>query len=98
MPEARAWRTKSESRNDPAVEHRTRAALVQPSRPSIRNVTSTEKNGETFSGMIARTVINKNNHGSDRNKSVTAIAPRAHPPPRYPARPPTTAAIKVESK
>src|SRR5215469_11391139 len=81
-PEARACRTKSESRSEPAVAHKTRAALVQPSRPNIKNVTSTDTNGETFSGIIARTVISKNNHGSETNRSVTAIAALAHAPPR----------------
>src|ERR1022692_3560708 len=97
MPEALACRTKSDSLNDPAVEHNTRAAVVHPNSPNIRNVTNTEANGDTFNGISARTVINKNSHGSDRNKSVTAIAPRAHLPPRYPPSPPTSAAINVES-
>ncbi len=49
-----------------------------------------------MSGIKARAVINKNSQGSDKNKSVTAIAIRAQVPPAYPARPPIKAAIKVE--
>ena len=60
-------------------------------------VTSTETNGDTFSGIKARAVISRNNQGSDKNKSVTAIAIRAQTPPRYPASPPINAAISVES-
>ena len=40
-------------------------------------VTSTEAKGDTFSGINARAVINRNNQGSDMNKSVIAIAIRA---------------------
>src|SRR5579872_432875 len=98
MPEAFACRTKSEFRSEPAVEHSTRAALVQPNRPNIKNVTSTETMGDTLRGITARTVISKNSQGSDRNKSVTAIAHRAQPPPRYPASPPTKAAMSVDSR
>src|SRR5262249_33658852 len=90
--------TKSELRSVAADAHNTRAALVQPSKPNIRNVTSTETKGETFSGISARTVMSKNNQGRDRNKSVTAIDARDHAPPRYPARPPSNAAINVESR
>src|SRR5689334_644941 len=98
MPDARACRTKSELRNDPAVAQSTRAALVQPNSPNIRNVTNTETTGDTFNGITARTVISKKSHGRERNKSVTAIAALAQVPPRYPAKPPTRAAINVESR
>src|SRR5579872_4435188 len=98
MPDARAWRTKSEFRRDAAVAHRTRAALVHPNNPSNRNVTRTEVRGGTFSGIRARTVISRKSHGKARNKSVKAIAARANIPPRYPARPPTRAAIRVDKK
>src|SRR5215471_16253688 len=98
MPEALAWRTKSELRSVEVAEHSTRAALLQPNRPSSKNVTSTETRGATFSGMRARIVISRKSQGKDKNKSVMAIAARDQIPPRYPARPPIKAAIKVESR
>src|ERR1700728_659247 len=98
IPEARACRTKSESRSELAVAQSTRAALVHPSRPNIKNVTNTETTGDTFNGINARTVISRKSQGNDKNKSVIAIAARAQVPPRYPANPPTKAAINVESK
>ena len=96
-PAARAWLTKSAERSDAAVVHSTRAAVVQPSKPSSKKVTSTEIIGETFSGINARAVISKNSHGSDKKRSVTPIAILAQIPPRYPANPPIKAAIRVES-
>src|SRR3984957_3451714 len=95
-PTARAWRTKSEERNDAAVVHKTRAAVVHPKSPNSRNVTRTETRGDTFSGISARAVIKRNSQGRDKNRSVTAIAIRAQAPPRYPASPPMKAAIRVE--
>src|SRR3979409_600983 len=98
IPEARACSKKPDPRNDAEVAHNTRAALVHPSIPNTKHVTSTANSGDKLRGISARTVINKNSQGSDRNKSVTAIAIRAHAPPRYPASPPTRAAIRVEIK
>src|SRR5262249_34067081 len=97
MPEALAWRTKSEFRSVAAAEHSTRAALLQPRRPSNKKVTSAETRGATFSGMRARMVISKKSQGRDKNRSVMAIAARDQIPPRYPARPPIRAANRVDS-
>ena len=87
---------KSEVRNDCALVHSTRAEAAHPSKPRIRKVMSTEASGETFSGNRARTVINRNNQGRERNKSVRLVARRSQMPPRYPANPPTSAANNVE--
>src|SRR5262249_57083763 len=81
-----------------ALAQSTRAAAVQPNKPKSKNVTSTEIIGDTFNGNRARTVINRNNHGRDKNRSLTAIAPRAHPPPREPASPPTNPAQIVHTR
>ena len=51
----------------------TRADAAHPSTPSKANVTITDVDGETFSGNSARTVISRNSHGSERNRSVNAI-------------------------
>src|SRR5258708_36038844 len=88
---------KSDVRREAAVVQSTRAAVVHPKSPSKRNVISTEKTGETFSGINARAVISRNSQGSDMNRSVTAIAARAQPPPRYPDNPPIKAAISVDT-
>src|SRR5215469_8574295 len=98
MPEALACLTKSEFRNVVVAEHSTRAALLQPKRPSNKKVTNTETSGATFSGMRARMVISKKSQGRDKNRSVMAMAARAQIPPRYPARPPIRAAINVDSR
>jgi hypothetical protein len=71
--------------------------VVQPSNPSNKKVTTTDINGGTFSGINARAVISKNSHGSDKKRSVTAIAILAQRPPKYPANPPIKAAITVDS-
>ena len=55
----------------------------------------TEVSGATFSGNSARTVISRNNHGNERNKSVPAITKRSIQPPRKPAAPPIVAANKL---
>jgi len=60
------------------AQHACEAA--HPSKPRIRKVMSTEASGETFSGNTARTVINRNNHGRERNKSVRLVARRSQMP------------------
>ena len=76
-------------RSDPAVvAQHTRCSASIPTARAMRKVTSTEINGDTFSGINARAVISKNNQGSDKKRSVTAHRHACPTPPTYPAKPP----------
>src|SRR5690348_15446952 len=98
MPEARAWRTKSQLRSSRLLAQSTRAQGAHPKIPNSEKVMRIEVSGETFRGKIARTAIKRKIQGSERNRSVVHKARRSQAPPRNPATPPRQTASRVETR
>src|SRR5580698_11595896 len=71
-PVARAWSMKSERFSFRTAARTTFAGPAHPSTPSNKNVMVTDNIGETFSGRNARTMSNRNSHGSDKDRSAPA--------------------------
>ena len=67
---ARACNRKSDCLRLWTAARTTLAGAAHPSAPSSGNVIATDAMGEMLSGRQARTVSNRNSHGSDRNKSA----------------------------
>src|ERR1700730_15213884 len=91
-PEARAIQTNSDFIRSLAPAQITRAEAAHPSKPRRAKVTVTDASGETFRGKTARTVMRRNNHGTDRKRSISNLQQRSVHPPKYPAMPPTSPA------
>src|SRR5204863_5850693 len=96
-PQLRACRIGAESRRSATLALTTRAPDAQPTEPSSRKVAARDAHEEMFSGSKARNVSSRNSQGSDRNKSIQAVAARSTQPPRYPAAMPTAAAMPMAS-
>src|SRR6266850_2823389 len=82
QPAALACRTNSELRKLLVPEQTTRAEAAQPNSPNSENVISTEVVGAVLRGNTARTVMSRNSHGIDMNRSVNNIASFSQRPPK----------------
>ena len=92
---ARASHTNSDFSKSLVPAQMIRAEAAHPSKPNSIKVTPTEASGEIFSGSMARTVMSRKSHGTERNRSITISRQRSTQPPKYPAIPPTKAASNV---
>src|ERR1019366_4927502 len=74
QPAARARNTYAARTSLLAAAIITRAGPGHPRSPRSENVTATDSEGAVFRGRTARTARSRNNHGTDRNRSMKAVA------------------------